>query len=92
MSNAQTAQQTTELTIDQVLNQAIAHHQAGQLQAAERLYRAILQAQPSHSDANHNLGVLAVQLMQPTIALSHLKAALESNPNQSQYWMSYIVC
>lgn len=30
-----------ELTIDQAFKQAIAHHQAGQLQDAERLYRAI---------------------------------------------------
>ena len=63
------------------LQQAIAHHQAGQLQNAERLYRAILQAQPSHPDANHNLGVLAVQVKQPAAGLPHFKVALEANPN-----------
>jgi tetratricopeptide (TPR) repeat protein len=75
---------------DQSLQQAIAHHQAGLLQDAERLYRAILQEQPQHPDANHNLGVLAVQVRQPAAALPHFKAALEANPNQGQYWLSYI--
>jgi thioredoxin-like negative regulator of GroEL len=51
-----------ELTIDQVLQKAVEAHRAGKLQEAERLYRAILQAQPKHPDANHNLGVMAVSL------------------------------
>lgn len=54
-------QQDATLTVDQALQQAIAHHKQNQLQDAERLYRAILQIQPNHPDANHNLGVLAVQ-------------------------------
>jgi len=29
------------------------------VQEADRLYTAILQAQPKHPDANHNMGVLA---------------------------------
>ena len=51
---------TTELTVDQALQRGVAHHKAGQLPEAERAYRAILQVQPQHPDANHNLGVLAV--------------------------------
>ena len=73
-----------------VLQQALAHHQAGRLQEAEPLYRAVLQADPGQADANHNLGVLAMQLNQPARALGHLKAALDANPAQGQYWMSYI--
>jgi tetratricopeptide (TPR) repeat protein len=78
------------LTIEQALHQAIAYHQASLPQDAERLYRAILQAQPNHPEANHNLGVLALQAKQPDVALRHLKMALEANPNQGQYWLSYI--
>lgn len=44
--------------LDTALQQASIYHQAGQLQEAEQLYRAILQIHPSHPDANHNLGVL----------------------------------
>src|SRR3990167_9066266 len=90
MTIAKSPQQTVSLTIDQFLQRAIAHHQAGQLKDAERLYRAILQVQPNHPDANHNLGVLAVQVKQPAAGLPHFKAALEANPHQEQYWLSYI--
>ena len=78
------------LTIDQALQQAISHHQAARLPEAERLYRAILQAQPQHPDANHNLGILAVQVGKPEAGLPHFKAALEANPTQGQYWLSFI--
>ena len=90
MTDANTPPHAFSLTLDQALQQAISHHQAGQLQDAERLYRAILLAMPNHSDANHNLGVLAVQVKQPAGGLPHFKAALETNPNQRQYWLSYI--
>lgn len=78
------------MTVEQALHNAIAHHQAGELKDAERLYRAILHAQPNHPDANHNLGVLAVQIKQPAAGLPHLRTALEANPNQGRYWLSYI--
>lgn len=80
----------SSMTVDHALKLAITHHQTGQLQDAEHLYRAILQALPKHPDANHNLGVLAVQLKQPALGLSHFQIALEVNPNQGQYWLSYI--
>ena len=62
-----------ELTIDQALQQGIAAHKEGKLQDAERLYRAILQSQPAHPDANHNLGVLAVPLIKPIWHYPYLK-------------------
>ena len=77
------------LTEEQVLQQAINHHQTGQLQDAERLYRAILNTQPKHPDANHNLGVMAISLNKIEAALPLFKIALEANPNQAQFWLSY---
>jgi thioredoxin-like negative regulator of GroEL len=49
-----------ELTINQALQKAVEAHKAGKVQEADRLYTAILKAQPKHPDANHNMGVLAV--------------------------------
>ena len=43
-----------ELTIDQALQKGVEAHKAGQVQEADRLYTAILKAQPKHPDANHN--------------------------------------
>jgi tetratricopeptide (TPR) repeat protein len=79
-----------ELTIEQALQQAVEAHKAGKLQDAEALYRAILQAQPRHPDANHNLGVLAVSLHKTEAALPLFKISLEANPNQGQFWLSYV--
>jgi tetratricopeptide (TPR) repeat protein len=79
-----------ELTIEQALQQGVAAHKAGKLEEAERLYRAILQSQPLHSDANHNLGVLAVSVNKADAALPLFKTALEANPKMEQFWLSYI--
>lgn len=79
-----------ELTIDQALQQAVAAHKAGDLREAERLYRAVLQVQPNHPDANHNLGVLEDAAGKSEASLPLLKSALESNPRQGQFWISYI--
>ena len=79
-----------ELTIEQALQQGVAAHKEGKLQEAERLYRAILQAQPAHPDANHNLGVIAVSVNKAGAALPLFKTALEANPKIEQFWLSYI--
>ena len=79
-----------ELTIDQALQQGVAAHREGKLQDAERLYRVILQVQPNHPDANHNLGVLAVAVGKPLNAIPLFKLALETNPQIEQFWLSYI--
>ncbi|TAN62198.1 MAG: tetratricopeptide repeat protein, partial [Magnetospirillum sp.] len=85
-SSASSLEQDIQLTFEQ----AAMHHQAGQLQEAGNLYRAILQIQQNHPGANHNLGVLLVQTRQPAAGLAHLEAALTANPESRQYWLSYI--
>lgn len=79
-----------ELTIEQALQQGVAAHKEGKLQNAERLYRAILQSQPQHPDANHNLGLLALSVNKADAALPLFKTALEANPKVEQFWLSYI--
>ena len=79
-----------ELTIEQALQQGVAAHKEGKLEEAERLYRAILQSQPLHPDANHNLGVLAVSVNKAEAALPLFKIALEADPKTEQFWLSYI--
>jgi len=73
-----------------MIEKAVEAHKAGKLKEAEALYRAILEDQPQHPDANHNLGVLAVSVNQLAAALPLLKTALEANPKQGQYWISYV--
>ena len=79
-----------ELTLDQALQKGIEAHKAGQLQEADRLYTAVLKAQPKHPDANHNMGVLAVDVGKVHDALPFFKLALENKPTSAQFWISYI--
>ena len=89
MTTAETPSKDT-ITVEQALQKAITHLQSGNLQDAERLYRAILEVVPHHPDANHNLGVLTTQVQHSAAALPYFKLALEANPNVLQYWLSYI--
>jgi len=79
-----------ELTLAEALQKAVEAHKEGNLQDAERLYRAILQSQPLHPDANHNLGVIAVFVDKAELSLQLFKTALEANPKIEQFWLSYI--
>ena len=79
-----------ELTIEQALELGVESHKKGKLQDAKRFYLAILQSQPLHPDANHNLGVLAVSVNQTDAALPLFKTALKANPKVEQFWLSYI--
>jgi predicted O-linked N-acetylglucosamine transferase (SPINDLY family) len=76
--------------MDQALQQAIASHHAGDLEEAGQAYLAILRAHPDHPEANHNMGVLAVQMKQPAAGLPYFVAALDADPVRGQYWLSYI--
>ena len=60
------------LTLGQALQKGVEAHKAGKVQEADRYYTAILQAQPNHPDANHNMGVLAVGLGKIVEALPFL--------------------
>ena len=79
-----------ELTIDQALQQGVAAYKEGKLEEAKRLYQAILQSQPAHPDANHNLGLVAVSVNKADLALPLFKTAVEANPTIEQFWLSYI--
>ena len=79
-----------KLTIDQILNQAIAAHKGSKFEEAEQLYKNILKAQPQNPDANHNLGVLKVSFNKSAEALPFFKTAIAVNPNIEQFWASYI--
>jgi tetratricopeptide (TPR) repeat protein len=61
-----------------LIQRASAHHKAGELAEAERLYRQILKTQPDHFDALHLCGVLMQQRGEPAEALKLIGAALSS--------------
>ncbi len=66
--------------------QAAVHHQAGQLQQAERIYKEILEAEPTNADALHLLGVLACQSGQPEMGADLIAQAVQVNPTQPAFY------
>ena len=69
------------LTLQQALDLAMKHQQAGRLVEAESLYRQILSHQPDHAAALHMLGMLAHQKGRDSEAVELLKRAIQLNPN-----------
>lgn len=73
---------------DETLEKGIAAHRAGRFKEAEGLYTAILNTNPNHPDANHNMGVLAVNVGNPQFAVPYFEKALNQNKSALQYWLS----
>ena len=78
--------------VDLLLQEALAHHQAGRLPEAEVLYRQILQASPGHPDARHLLGVIAYQVGQFSIGLELIDQAIRAKPDFAEAYNSRGSC
>ena len=56
------------------------HHQAGDLAAAEEIYREVLQQQPENPLAMQMLGVIASQRGQDDLAIDMIRRSIQLNP------------
>ena len=63
------------------LEQAVRSHQAGDLEAAERLYQAVLAVQPNHPDVLHLLGLVALQSGRLEQAVPWIQRAIAVRPD-----------
>jgi len=66
-----------------VFTQAIQHHEAGRLNKAEKLYKNILKANPSHVGALNLLGVVSYQSGRHAKAAQLLEKAVAINPSDA---------
>ena len=66
------------MTLDEALDLARRHHQAGNLLLAERTYRDILLAIPHHEDSLHFLGIVLFQRGNIAEALLYLERAAKA--------------
>jgi predicted O-linked N-acetylglucosamine transferase (SPINDLY family) len=73
------------MTIEQALQTALGHHQAGRLAEAETLYRQVLARAPDHADALHLLGVLACQAGHWDAAIDLIGRAVARQPMVAAY-------
>ena len=78
------------LQIEDALKMGIEAHKTGQIEQASVFYKKVLQLQPEHPNANHNLGVVACETGKTVDALPLFRAALEGDASVGYYWLSYI--
>ena len=67
------------------LARAVALHQAGQLDAAEAAYRAVLAADPREAHAMHYLGLVELQRERPELAAAWIDQALALRPREPAF-------
>lgn len=67
-----------------LLQRALGHHAAGQLQEAHALYQDILRIEPENPQALHLLGVLAHQMGRDDLALGMIQKALVFKPDYAE--------
>lgn len=71
--------------MENVLQQAIAAHKAGNLAQAERSYNEILAAAPDNTEALNALGILRMQNGSPGVALDCFARAARLAPDTAKY-------
>jgi predicted O-linked N-acetylglucosamine transferase (SPINDLY family) len=72
-------------TIDDLLAEGTRLHQAGQLAAAEQLYRQILAADPRHPHALNQFGMLAFQTGDFSAAIERIRLAIDVAGDQAPF-------
>ena len=67
------------------MQQALALHQGGRVREAERIYRQVLEQQPTHPAANHLLGLVRMQQGKLADAVELISRAVAQRPQDPQY-------
>ena len=73
-------------TTDEALQQAIAHHQRGELEAADAIYAEVLRREPRRADALNFMGMLRYQRGEHERALELLQRASQIAPRHAPIW------
>jgi len=71
--------------VNSILEQALAHHQAGRLADAKARYEQILAVMPTHPDALHFLGLLACELEERDAGIALMHQSIAANPSPIYY-------
>ena len=75
--------------LQQLLHQALDAQNSGKLAEAERLYLAVLAADPGNFNANHLIGIMRFQQGRTDEALGFLYAALQAAPDAAEALTHY---
>jgi len=72
------------ITVEQAFQTALTFHQAGQLEAAEAMYRQVVAAQPAKAEAWQQLGLLASGARRHREAVDCFRMMVELRPEQAE--------
>src|SRR4051812_36962991 len=75
----------TQMSVGDAMQLAMQHHQAGMLDDAEHIYRAILESQPAHPEATHLLGVIEQQRGRHVQAIALIERAILLAPDAADF-------
>jgi len=78
------SEQQQTLTIQQAIDLAVQHHNAGRLPEAENIYQQILQTNPDQPDALQLLGLIAHQVGKNDTAVDLITRALAIKPDLAE--------
>jgi protein O-GlcNAc transferase len=76
------------LTVQELFQSGLAHHNAGRLGEAEGVYRRVLGERPDHADALHMLGVVAAQVGRMEAATELISRAVGVSPSIAEYHLN----
>lgn len=85
---AKGGQDAAEQSSGPSLEAALQHHQAGRFSEAAAIYQDVLQTDPSHADALHLLGLIALQVGQNATAADLIGRAIAASPTNPVYFSS----
>ena len=77
-----------ELTIDDALHLGLEAHKAGRYQDADRYFTIILRSFPEHSEANHSMGLIAIELGHIDKSIPFFKKAIKNRKSDLKFWAS----
>jgi predicted Zn-dependent protease len=77
-----------QTTPEQILEQAIALHQAGEIEGAIRQYRAYLKLRPDSPEVRSNLGAALASTGRYSEAIVEYQAVLKQGPRDPRIWLN----
>jgi tetratricopeptide (TPR) repeat protein/2-polyprenyl-3-methyl-5-hydroxy-6-metoxy-1,4-benzoquinol methylase len=80
------------MAVAESLHRAIKHHEAGEIEQAEALYREIVRIDPAHADALHLLGVAAHQKSDHPTGVHFIRQAIAKSGGSALYYSNLGAC
>jgi protein O-GlcNAc transferase len=69
-----------------MMREGLAHHKAGRLSEAAAIYELVLAADPTHADAHHLVGLIALQRGDHQSAADKIQQAIALNSSSAVYY------